>query len=137
MPDNWIKALGMGVRGKQLRDDWRNERGGLFLEALTFARRPGLAKGDGVVLYAVGVGVVFAVGRVTSHPFLDDSDESNWPWRVNIELDESRSREFVHDGEPLDVLSVDERDLRKAMKRRSHIRLSDAEFEAAEDALRV
>lgn len=133
MPDNWIKSLGMGARGHQLRDDWKNERGGLLVKALTFARRPGLAKGDGVVLYAAGTGLVFAVGSATSHPYLDESDTTNWPWRVNIKLD--WAREFIHDGEPLEALNVDERDLRTAMKRRSHIRLSEAEFDAAVKAL--
>lgn len=135
MSDNWVKTLGMGARGEQLRDDWGNERGGLFRKALTFARRPGLAKGDGVVLYAAGVGVIFAAGKVTSHPYLDETDASPWLWRVNIELD--WSREFLHDGEPLEVLNVEDRDLRKAIKRRSHIRLSNAEFEAAVRALRA
>lgn len=134
MSDNWIKSLGMGARGHQLRDDWGNERGGLLHQALTFARRPGLAKGDGVVLYAAGVGLIFAVGRVTSHPYRDEADTTDWPWRVNIELDQSR--EFLHDGEPLEVLNVDGRDLRNVIKRRSHVRLSDAEFQSAVRALR-
>jgi hypothetical protein len=125
----------MGARGGQLRDDWGNERGGLLREALTFSRRPGLAKGDGVVFYAAGIGLIFAVGRVTSHPYLDETDTTAWPWRVNIEL--AQSREFLHDGEPLEVLNVEKRDLRKAIKRRSHIRLSNAEFEAAVRVLRA
>lgn len=133
MPDKWIKSLGMGARGKQLRDDWRNERGGLLCQALPFAARPGLRKGDGVVLYAAGEGIVFAVAKATSHPYHDESDSTNWPWRVNIELE--HAREFLHDGEPLDVLNVDERDLRTVIKRRSHVRLSEAEFEAAVRAL--
>ncbi|MBW8058857.1 MAG: hypothetical protein FVQ78_00695 [Solirubrobacterales bacterium] len=135
MSDNWIKSLGMGARGHQLRDDWGNERDGLLRRALTFARRPGLANGDGVVLYAAGVGLFFAVGKVTSHPYLDETDTTPWPWRVHIELDQSR--EFLHDGEPLELLNVEERDLRKVIKRRSHIRLSEAEFEAAVRALRA
>jgi len=46
-------------------------------------------------------------------------------------------REFLHDGEPLEALNVGERDLRKVIKRRSHIRLTDAEFNAAVAALRT
>jgi hypothetical protein len=133
VPDRWLKALGMGARGQQLRDDWRNERDGLFQRAVTFHGKPSLAKGDSIVLYAAGVGLVFAVGKVTSFPYLDDSDASSWPWRVNTELDQSR--EFLHDGEPLEALNAEERDLRKVMKRRSHIRLTEAEFEAAVRAL--
>lgn len=133
MSEKWIKSLGMGARARQLRDDWRNEREGLLDKALPFAARPGLGKGDGVVLYAAGVGLIFAVGRVTSHPFRDEADATDWPWRVNIELDQFR--EFLHDGEELQTLNVDERDLRIAIKRRSHIRLSETEFEAAVKAL--
>jgi hypothetical protein len=137
MPDRWIKALGKGARGDQLRDDWRNEQNGLFCRTLTFGRRPGLAKGDEVVLYAAGLGLVFAVGRVTSYPYRAeagaDADASEWPWRVGIEL--TQAREFLHDGEPLKALNVDDRDLRIAIKRRSHIRLSEAEFQAAVTAL--
>ncbi len=131
MAEKWIKALGMGARERQLRDDWLNERDGLFRHALTFSRRPGFGKGDEVVLYAAGKGLIFGIGKVVSFPFLDDADESAWPWRVNIELDASRTREFLHEGEPLEALSVDERDLRKVIKRRSHLRLSGAEFQAA------
>lgn len=45
VPDNWIKALGMGAGGRPLRDDWENERDGLLRRALTFSRKPGIADG--------------------------------------------------------------------------------------------
>jgi hypothetical protein len=134
--DNWIKALGMGARGHQLPDDWASVGEGLFHNAITFASRPGVRKGDRVVLYASGTGVIFAVGSVTSHPYLaEENPGTDWPWRVNVKLD--HWREFLHDGEPLEALNVDERDLRKVIKRRSHIRLTDAEFNAATAALRT
>lgn len=94
-----------------------------------------MAKGDDVVVYASGKRVVFAVGRVTSHPYMDDADESEWRWRVDMELDEERSCEFLREGEPLEALNVEDRDLRNVIKRRSHIRLTEAEFEAAREAL--
>lgn len=134
MADKWIKALGMGARGQQLADAWSTVGEGLFHNAVTFAAKPGLRKGDGVVLYASGTGLFFAVGSVTSYPYLaEDDTRTDWPWRVNVTLD--RWREFVHDGEPLETLNVEERDLRKIIKRRSHVRLSDAEFQAAVRAL--
>jgi hypothetical protein len=134
MPDNWLKALGMGAREQQLPDDWSSVADGLFHNAITFAGRPGLAKGDGVVLYASGTGLIFAVGSVTSFPYLAEEDATTgWPWRVNVELDNSRP--FVHDGELLSTLNVEDRDLRKVIKRRSHVRLSDAEYAAATRAL--
>ncbi|MGV1048515.1 MAG: hypothetical protein ACOYD4_08355 [Solirubrobacterales bacterium] len=133
MADTWIKAL--GTSENQLADDWRSERGGLFKDAITFKSKPGLRKGDGVVLYATGTGLIFAVGTVTSHPYLPAGEsDSGWPWIVNVEY--QRSRPFIHDGELLEVLNVEDRDLRKVIKRRSHVRLSEAEFEAAVQALR-
>ncbi|HET7484312.1 MAG TPA: hypothetical protein VFJ64_02940 [Solirubrobacterales bacterium] len=134
MSDHWLKALGMGARGQQIPDDWSSVADGLFHNAITFAARPGLAKGDGVVLYAAGTGLIFAVGSVTSYPYLAEEDATTgWPWRVNVKLD--HWRQFIHDGEPLSALSVEDRDLRKVIKRRSHIRLSDAEYAAATQAL--
>ena len=89
-----------------------------------------MAPGDGIVLYASGTGLFFAVGEVTSFPYrFEDDGQTDWPWRVNVKL--AHSREFLHDGVPLEVLNVDERDLRKTIKRRSHIRLSAAEYDAA------
>lgn len=134
MSDYWIKALGTSAPGGQLADDWRSAREGLFRNVITFAAKPGLAKRDGVVLYATGTGLIFAAGSVTSYPYLCEEDsKTDWPWQVNVDL--THQREFVHDGEPLEALNVEERDLRKSIKRRSHIRLSEAEFEAAVSAL--
>jgi hypothetical protein len=80
--------------------------------------------------------VIFAVGHVTSYPYPHESaGHEAWPWRVNIEL--AHCREFVHDGVALETLNVEDRDLRSVIKRRSHARLSDAEFAAAAEALRV
>ena len=134
MSDKWLKALGMGARAEQIPDDWGSVGNGLFHNAITFAARPGLAKGDGVVLYASGTGLIFAVGSVTSYPYLaEETAATGWPWRVNVELDSWR--QFVHDGERLSDLNVEDRDLRKVIKRRSHIRLSDAEYAAATQVL--
>lgn len=134
MPDNWLKALGMGNREQQLPDDWSGVANGLFHNAITFAARPGLEKGDSVVLYASGTGLIFATGSVTSFPYLAEDDATtDWPWRVNVKLD--NWRRFVHDGEPLATLNVEDRDLRRVIKRRSHVRLSDAEYAAAAHAL--
>jgi hypothetical protein len=134
MNDHWIKALGMGAREQQLPDDWGRVGNGLFHNAVTFSGRPGLKSGDGIVLYASGTGLVFAVGIVTSFPYLFEEDgTTGWPWRVNVKLE--YWRDFLHDGVPLEELNVDGRDLRNRMKRRSHIRLSAAEYEAAVSSL--
>ncbi len=132
--DNWIKSLGMGARGPQLPDHWADIDDGIFHRAVTFRGRPGMATGDGIVLYASGTGLIFAIGHVTSYPYRQEAvGHESWPWRVNVEL--SRWREFIHDGVPLDLLNVESRDLRKVIKRRSHIRLTDTEYAAASAAL--
>jgi hypothetical protein len=128
--DNWIKALGGGAREAQLPDDWGTVADGLFHNAVTFGRRPNIERGDQIALYASGWKLIFAVGEVTTYPYqAESSSETPWPWRVNVQL--SRSVRYVHDGVPLDALSVDGRDLSVSMRRRSHMRLSDAEYQIA------
>ena len=134
MDDFWIKALGMGARDQQLPDDWSGVGEGLFHNAVTFAGRSGMRPGDGIVLYASGTGVFFAVGEVTSFPYrFEEAGATDWPWRVNVKL--AQAREFLHDGVPLNMLNIDGRDVPKTIKRRSHIRLSEREYEAAVSAL--
>lgn len=128
--DYWIKALGMGAREQQFPDDWRGLSGGLFQTALTSAVQPAMRPGHGIVYYASGIGLVFAAGVITSFPYrFDDPAEPDWPWRVNVEL--TASRDFIHDGVPLEALNVAGRDLRQTIKRRSHIRLRAAEYAEA------
>jgi hypothetical protein len=132
--ENWLKALGGGARGKRIPDDWSSLEDGLFDKCVTFGREPSVKRGDRIALYAAGWGLVFAVGEVTSYPYPRESlAGSNWPWCVDVHL--NHSTRFIHDGVPLDDLSVDSRNLRVSMRRRSHIRLSDAEYGAAVGAL--
>ena len=139
MAYNWIKSWGYGARGSRLRDDWQNESHGLLLNAITFGpnRRPGLGTGDGVLYYAAGWQLLFAAGTVASYSYWFESDgATSWPWRVNVQLDEKYTREFIHEGVPLDVLDVNGRSFGNLMKRRSHMTLADAEWQAGLDALR-
>lgn len=137
---NWIKSWGQGARERQVRDDWKNEASGLLVNAVTFGpkeRRPSVGTGDGVVYYAAGWQLLFAAGLVTSYAYLFEAEgETPWPWRVNVELDDDYTREFIHDGVRLDVLNVGGRDFRTLMRRRSHLKLRDTEYQAALDALR-
>ena len=128
--DYWLKALGAGRRGHQLRDDWKNEKDGLLLTAATFGRRPGIRTGDGIVYYGAGYRVVFAAGYATSLAFhAENQEDTRWPWRVKVSL--PWITEFIHDGVPLDDLNVDGRYLSESIKQHSHIRLTQLEFEAA------
>jgi hypothetical protein len=113
-------------------DDWRSVGNGLFERAVTFAQKSSIEPGDKIVLYAAGWGAFFAAGTAESYPYPKEGD-GRWRWRVKLSLDHALPA--IHDGIPLQLLNVDGRDLRVAMRRRSHIRLSEAEYEAAIQAL--
>jgi len=132
MDNSWIKALGGGPRIKRMPDAWRDVGNGLFERGVTFAQNSSIEPGDKIVLYAAGWGAFFACGTAHSCPYEYDDDDP-WRWRVDFKLDHAVPR--IHDGVPLQVLNVDGRDLRIAMRRRSHIRLSEAEYDAAVQAL--
>jgi hypothetical protein len=100
---------------------------------VTFANNSGIEPGDKIVLYAAGWGAFFADGTALSYPYEDATTDDRWRWRVDFALD--RAVPFIHNGIPLQVMSVDGRDLRIAIKRRSHLRLSEAEYDAAVEAL--
>lgn len=134
MADIWIKALGGGAREARIPDDWATVADGLFNHSVTFGRHPNMKRGDKIALYASGWKLIFAVGEVTGAAYQAESvADTPWPWRVNVHL--HQSVRFVHDGVPLDELSVDGRDLSVSMRRRSHMRLSDAEYEVAAASL--
>jgi hypothetical protein len=122
--DKWIKALGMGARGPRLPDHWADIDDGLFCRAVTFGVRPGMKTGHGIVLYASGTGLGLR-HWIRNQPSVPAG--STRPRRVNVALD--HWRDFVHDGVALELLNVEERDLRRVIKRRSHVRLSDAGFQ--------
>lgn len=74
---------------------------------------------------------------MTSYPYRDEAGgEEDWPWRVDVLLDEESSLRFIHNGVSLDVASVDGRDLRRSIRQKSHIRLTNNEHGAAVAALR-
>jgi hypothetical protein len=113
-------------------DDWRSVGNSLFERAITFAQRSSVEPGDKIVLYAAGWGAFFAAGTAESYPYPQEGDDP-WRWRVDLSLEHALPA--IHDGVPLQVLNVDGRDLRVAMRRRSHIRLTEAEYGAAVEAL--
>lgn len=91
--------------------------------------------GDRIVYYASGIGLVFTVGTVTSYPYrLDEAWSEEWQRVVNVKL--NAMREYIHDGVPLEALNAAGRELRSSIKRRSHIRLLDPEYERAVELLR-
>lgn len=156
MQEFWLKALGMGPRddspgsiqhGERISYNWveaERQRGllekldnGSLTYRVLFRRQPrSIERGDRIVFYAPGWKLVFAEGEVISYPYNEPSDRfPHFTWCVNVRVD--RKRDFIHDGIPLNALSVDGRDLPLRMLRRSHIRLTQSEYEAAKRALSV
>ena len=131
-PRNWLKSLGFGRRGEQLPDRWDSVEDVNLRETVTFPQRPGVQPGDGLVLYAAGTGLFFAVGRATSWPY--ERDKTAYPWAVDYDL--IAAVDHLRNAISLDELEVNGRSHRIRIKRRSHVNLTDAEFDAAVEALR-
>jgi hypothetical protein len=129
----WLKSLGRSREGTQIPDRWDSVAKGLFRRAITFARRPDVQPGDGLILYASGTRIIFAAVRATSFPY-KRTDNTEWPWQVDVE--HIATRETLHEGEPLDVLAVDGREHNVRIRRRSHVNLTEMEFAAGVEALR-
>jgi hypothetical protein len=128
---DWLKML--GTTEHQMQDDWLNEEDrskGFVASRKRMSMRPG----DRLVYYATGIGSVFAIATVTSFLYKQANAEG-FEWGVDVEL--QQHKQFLHEGLPLEVVSVDGRDLRQSIRRQSHIKLRPAEFEAAAKALAV
>jgi hypothetical protein len=130
----WLKALGSAA--DPLPDAWRSRATGVLVNHATFAKRPMVEKGDQIVYYAAGTGQIFAAGVVTSHPYQERKDSPGWPWRVNVKLEVAV--DWIHDGAKLELLNdpTSRNDVRNRIKRRSHVQLSEREYERAVAALR-
>jgi hypothetical protein len=130
----WLKALGSSQA--PLPDAWKTRNNGVLVDHATFGVKPGMVqKGDKIIYYAAGTGLVFAVGTVTSWPYQDKKDAAGYDWRVDVELE--IAKDFVHDGARLAELNVlgSRNDVCVRIKRRSHVQLSAEEFAAAMAAL--
>jgi hypothetical protein len=129
---DWLKML--GTTEHQMQDDWLNE-GDREKTFVASRKRMSLRPGDGIALYATGVGSVFGFGTVTTFAYKKpDTNGEGFEWRVDVNLG-NNYREFLHEGVPLELVSVDGRDLRKSIKQQSHIKLSPIEFDAVKKAL--
>jgi hypothetical protein len=102
------------------------------------AGRPQLAVGDEIAYYAAIRQVVFAVGRVTRGAEREDwlqegwkdGTAERWPWVIGVQLDA-----WVPDlgmAPKAASVGIDP----SSVRRKSHIRLTDEQFRAADDAVR-
>jgi hypothetical protein len=123
---NWLKSLGFADEARRMPDRWDTVENGLFRHAVTFPQRPDVQPGDGIAMYASGTGLVFAAARATSYPYKHDN--SPWPWRVDVDI--VAAVDHIRHGLPLDALAVDGRQHNVRIRRRSHVNLTEPEFEA-------
>jgi hypothetical protein len=129
---HWLKALGH-ARGP-LPDAWlEDERGPVRLTRTGFPRRPRMAPGDRLVLYASIWRRVFAIAEVVGEPTdaapPGGTRSARWPWWVPIETLLAVPR--LENAPPLEVLGVPAR----SMSQQSHIRITPRQYELAVEAL--
>ena len=116
LPDHWLRA------GSSLVEPGRT----------AFPRRPRMAEGDRLLLYASGWRCVFGVAEVTGEPTTDvpsPADPVRWPWSVPVELLIVVAQ--LSDAPPVEAIGVSPR----SMSQQSHIRLEPRHLELAIEAL--
>jgi hypothetical protein len=120
----WLKAIGH-ARGP-LAEDWIDGRAEL-LRRTGFPRRPRIAEGDRLVLYASVWRRVFAICEVVGAPV--ERDHPRWPWTLAIET--LLVVPVLDAAPPVEAIGVAAR----SMSQHSHIRIERAHYERAVDAI--
>ncbi len=132
----WLKVI--GASWHPIRHDWTTE-GRHLLRTATFSHRCSWEPGDEFVYHAIGAegSRVVAIGVVLSSCRHDPSlDPFSFDFACDVKI--KTKRNLVADGIPLEELNVPgTRDLRRSVSQKSHIRLSDEEFERAARVLRA
>jgi hypothetical protein len=123
-PGYWLKAIGH-ARGP-LAERWIEDRAEL-LRRTGFPRRPRMAAGDRLVLYASVWRRVFAVAEVVGEP--EPRDHPRWPWTVEIET--LLLVPVLDAAPPVESIGVAAR----SMSQQSHIRIDAGHYARAVDAL--
>ena len=113
MADHWLAA------GSWLVDPGRT----------AFARRPRMASGDRLVLYASVWQRVFGIAEVISEPTRTDPMAARWPWSVQVEL--LVVVPVLSNAPPVEAIGVAPR----STSQHSHIRLEERHLELAIEAL--
>ncbi|HEV7808757.1 MAG TPA: hypothetical protein VGO80_23330 [Solirubrobacteraceae bacterium] len=127
----FVKAHGTGV--SPLPDHWLAAGSSLVDPGRTaFPRRPRMAAGDRLLLYASGWRCVFGVAEVLDAPSTDvpsPADPRRWPWSVAVEL--LIVVPLLCNAPPLEAIGVSPR----SMSQQSHIRVEERHLELALEAL--
>ena len=124
MPEYWLKAIGH-AHGP-LGERWIEERAEL-LRRTGFPRRPRIAVGDRLVLYASVWRRVFAISEVVGPP--ERRDHPRWPWTVSIET--LLVVPVLDAAPPVEAIGVAAR----SMSQQSHIRIGRDHYERAVAAI--
>ena len=120
----WLKAVGH-ARGP-LPEDWLQERAAL-LRRTGFPRRPRIAPGDRLVLYASVWRRVFAIAEATGEP--EQRDHPRWPWTITIET--LLLVPVLDAAPPVEAIGVAAR----SMSQHSHIRIEPEHYRRAVEAI--
>ncbi|MDX6692320.1 MAG: hypothetical protein QOG15_3777 [Solirubrobacteraceae bacterium] len=97
-----------------------------------FPRRPRMAPGDRLVLYASGWRRIFGIAEVLTDPSREvpsPVDPARWPWSVGVEL--LVVVPLLSNAPPVEAIGVSPR----SMSQQSHIRLEERHLEQAVEAL--
>ena len=127
MRTHWLKALGHARRS--LPDAWLEDGGTARLRRTGFPRRPRIAPGDRLVLYASGWRSIIAVVEAIAEPDDEHPVSSRWPWTVAIEP--LLVVPLVHAAPPVEAAGV----LPRSMSQQSHIRLTSEQYARAVEAI--
>ncbi len=120
----WLKAVGH-AKGP-LPDHWLEDRAAL-LRRTGFPRRPRIAPGDRLVLYASVWRRVFAIAEAVGEP--EPRDHPRWPWTVPIET--LQAIPVLDAAPPVEAIGVAAR----SMSQHSHIRIEAAHYDRAVEAI--
>lgn len=119
-----------GTAESPLADHWLQAGSRLVSPGRTgFPRRPRMAPGDRLVLYASVWKCVFGIAEVTDEPELRDDAPERWPWSVAVEL--LVVVPLLSNAPPVEAIGVAPR----SMSQQSHIRLEPRHLELAVEAL--
>lgn len=124
MRGHWLKAVGH-ARGP-LAEDWLERRPEL-LRRTGFPRRPRMAPGDRLVLYASVWRRIFAVAEVLEPP--EPREHPRWPWTVALEP--LLVVPLLDAAPPVEAMGVAAR----SMSQQSHIRIGPEHYERAVSAI--
>ncbi len=128
----WLKLV--GAVDSPMPEAWLGQRSDLHIE-VGFTRRASVEIGEELVLYAIPQRKIIGLAEVLSHPIKSDKKgEERWPWRSRIHLKIAIANyERAPDLEDIEELGG--RNLRKSVRRQSHIELRWGEYARARDAL--